>query len=173
MMMLNKIFRNILLVMTLGVCLWLGVGQQPIWAAPPLASALIGDTQVLSDPNGFPKLETAVDRYLMSIPQGYYTIGNVAELKSLMATHQPLLIDVRSPSEYRAGHIAGATNIPLQQLARNVSKVPTDRPVVLYCSTGYRSAMGVMTLHLLNYDNVRGFPPSLAGWQAAGEAIVK
>jgi hypothetical protein len=31
--------------------------------------------------------------------------------------------------------------------------------------------MGVMTLHLLNYDNVKGFPPSLAGWKQAGGAI--
>jgi len=44
---------------------------------------------------------------------------------------------------------------------------------VLYCSTGYRSSMGVMTLHLLNYDNVQGFPPSFAGWKASGEAIAK
>jgi len=41
----------------------------------------------------------------------------------------------------------------------------------LYCSSGYRSAMGVMTLHLLGYENVQGFPPSFAAWQAAGEAI--
>ncbi|WP_245939778.1 rhodanese-like domain-containing protein [Stenomitos frigidus] len=114
-----------------------------------------------------------MDQYLMSMPSGYYTIGNVEALKSLMADRQPLLVDVRSPSEYRSGHIPGATNIPLQQMARNLNKIPTDRPVVLYCSTGYRSAMGVMTLHLLNYDNVRGFPPSFAGWKAAGEAIVK
>ena len=33
--------------------------------------------------------------------------------------------------------------------------------------------MGVMTLDLLNYDNVKGSPPSLSGWQKAGEAIAK
>jgi rhodanese-related sulfurtransferase len=58
-------------------------------------------------------------------------------------------------------------------MARHLNQIPTDRPVVLYCSTGYRSAMGVMTLHLLNYDNVQGFPPSFAGWKAAGEAIAQ
>lgn len=66
---------------------------------------------------GFPRLESAVDRYLMTIPDGYYTIGKVEESKSLMAKSQPLLVDVREPAEYRAGHIPGATNIPLQTLA--------------------------------------------------------
>ncbi|MGA9380759.1 MAG: rhodanese-like domain-containing protein [Phormidium sp.] len=56
-------------------------------------------------------------------------------------------------------------------LAHNLNQIPRDRPVVLYCSSGYRSAMGVMTLHLLGYENVQGFPPSFAAWQAAGEAI--
>jgi hypothetical protein len=41
----------------------------------------------------------------------------------------------------------------------------------MYCSTGYRSAMGVMTLQLLGYENVHGFPLSFAGWKDAGEKI--
>jgi rhodanese-related sulfurtransferase len=135
------------------------------------SSSPIVETDVLSSPQGYPKLEVAVDRYLMSMPSGYYTIANVEELKDLMANSQPLLIDVREPSEYQSGHIPSAINIPLRTLSRNLNKIPSDHPVVLYCSTGYRSSMGVMTLHLLNYDNVKGFPPSLSAWKAAGEAI--
>ncbi len=172
-MLFKKSIQTIVLGFALWICLLFGAGQTPIMAANLTSSALITDPQVLSDPQGFPKLESAVDQYLMSIPSGYYTIGNVEALKSLMADRQPLLVDVRESSEYRSGHIPGATNIPLQQMARNLNKIPTDRPVVLYCSTGYRSAMGVMTLHLLGYDNVQGFPPSFAGWKSAGEAIVK
>ncbi|WP_071591001.1 rhodanese-like domain-containing protein [Geminocystis herdmanii] len=118
----------------------------------------IVETNVLSSVQGYPTLDVAVDRYLMSMPSEYYTIGNVEELKDLMANSQPLLVDVREPSEYRSGHIPSAINIPLRTLSRNLNKIPSDRPVVLYCSTGYRSSMGVMTLHLLNYDNVKGFP---------------
>jgi rhodanese-related sulfurtransferase len=82
-------------------------------------------------------------------------------------------VDVRESSEYQSGHIPNAINIPLRTLAHQVNEIPYDRPVVLYCSSGYRSAMGVMTLHLLGYDNVKGFPPSFVGWKAAGEAIDK
>ncbi len=170
-MRFKKSIQTILLGFALWICLGLSAGQSPIMAANLPSSAAIADPEVLSDPQGFLRLESAVDQYLMSIPSGYYTISNVEALKSLMATRQPLLVDVRSPSEYRSGHIPGATNIPLQQMARHLNQIPTDRPVVLYCSTGYRSAMGVMTLHLLNYDNVRGFPPSFAAWKSAGEAI--
>ncbi len=82
-----------------------------------------------------------------------------------------MLIDVRQPSEYRSGHISGAINIPLKQLERHLGEIPCDQDIVLYCSTGYRSAMGVMALQLQGFSHVRGFPPSLAGWQAAGEAV--
>ncbi len=172
-MIFKTSIQTILLGLTLGIFLWLGMGQNPALAANLALSAPVTDTKVLSAPKEFPKLESAVDQYLMAMPKGYYTISKVEDLKSLMAQRQPLIVADAVPSEYRSGHIPGAINIPLQMLARNLSKIPTDRPVVLYCSTGYRSAMGVMTLHLFNYDNVQGFPPSFAGWQAAGEAIAK
>ncbi len=142
---------------------------------PAIASASIYKTDIktntLASIEGYPRLEMALDRYLMAIPSGYYTIANVAELKSLIADRQALIVDVREPSEYQSGHIPNAINIPLRTISRNLSKIPSDHPVILYCSTGYRSSMGVMTLHLLNYDNVMGFPSSLAGWKQAGGAI--
>ncbi len=165
-MTFKKLIWTTLIGLVIGICLFMGVRQNPALGANLPSSTTITETSFLQ---GFPKLESAVDEYLMSMPPGYYAVSNVKALKGLMANRQPLLVDVRSASEYRSGHIPGATNIPLQQISRHLNQIPTDRPVVLYCSTGYRSAMGVMTLHLLNYDNVLGFPPSFAGWKAAGE----
>jgi rhodanese-related sulfurtransferase len=162
-------FKELIQTLLLGLILSLSL----FFSIEPDSIAAEISTSAAATAEGFPRLESAVDRYLMTIPDGYYTIGKVEELKSLMANYQLLLVDVREPSEYRSGHIPGATNIPLQTLARNLNKIPTDLPVVLYCSTGYRSAMGVITLHLLNYDNVQGFPPSFAGWKASGELISK
>jgi rhodanese-related sulfurtransferase len=84
-----------------------------------------------------------------------------------------LLIDVREKFEYQSGHIPSAINIPLRTLSQNLDQIPRDRPVILSCSTGYRSAIGVMTLHLFGYENVKGFPASFTGWKNAGEAIAK
>ena len=83
-----------------------------------------------------------------------------------MAAGNMMPIDVRQPSEYRGGHIIGAVNIPLKELERHLSEIPPDKEIVLYCTTGYRSAMGVMALRLQGYTHVRGFPPGLAGAQA-------
>jgi rhodanese-related sulfurtransferase len=118
------------------------------------------------------EVKTAVDGFLQAIPRGYYTVKKVKALKNLMkGRRQALLVDVREPSEYNSGHIAGAINLPLRTLTQNLDQIPKNQPVVLYCTTGYRTAMGVMSLRLLGYDNVRGFPPSIQGWKEAGEPV--
>lgn len=51
-----------------------------------------------------------------------------------------LLIDVRTPAEYSMGHLPGAKNVPLGELPRRVEKLSKDKPVVVYCASGARSA---------------------------------
>jgi rhodanese-related sulfurtransferase len=171
-MMFKKLIQTILLGVIIWSCLSIDPSQNLILAATLTETAPISQSKT-PNPSKPLNLELQVDRFLMSMPAGYYTIASVEKLKSQLENSQTLLVDVREASEYRSGHIPNAINIPLQTLARNLSKIPTDRPVVLYCSSGYRSGMGVMTLHLFNYDNVRGFPPSFVGWKAAGELVVK
>lgn len=125
-MKFKKSIQTLLLGIVLSFCLFLSIQQNLMASEISTSSDSMAKTDILSDQKGFPKLESAVDQYLMSIPSGYYTIAKVEELKSLMANRQPLLVDVREPSEYRSGHIPGATNIPLRTLARNLSKIPSD-----------------------------------------------
>ncbi|MBE9112606.1 rhodanese-like domain-containing protein [Nodosilinea sp. LEGE 07298] len=114
-----------------------------------------------------PGLETAVGDFLQHIPRGFYGVRDEAKIKAKVAEGKTLFIDVREPSEYGGGHIPGAINIPLRELAQHLDQVPHDQPVMLYCSTGYRTGIGVMALQLLGYDNVEGYPPSYVGWQQA------
>lgn len=169
-MIFKKPIQTILLGLALWVCLLFSVGQNPIMAATLTEAESISQERIKTLPEPL-NLESGIDRFLKSIPAGYYTIASVQGLKSQLENPQTVLVDVREPSEYRSGHISNAINIPLRTLTHNLDNIARDRPVVLYCSSGYRSAMGVMTLHLLGYENVQGFPPSFAGWQAAGEAI--
>jgi len=53
----------------------------------------------------------------------------------------PLLVDVRSEREWRAGRIDRAVNIPLSRLEREIPSLPGTWPLVVYCATGYRSAI--------------------------------
>jgi len=59
------------------------------------------------------------------------------ELLGLVRSGEAMVIDVRPPAEYDAGHIAGAVNIPLDSLPERLSKLPHDQEIVAYCRGPY------------------------------------
>lgn len=128
--------------------------------------------QAVSTPYDWVLSET-VEQFLDDLPRDYYTVMDIPELKRKATQDNALLIDVRQPNEYASGHIPQAINIPLRTLPENIDKIPHNRPVILYCTTGYRTGIGVMTLRLLGYTNISAFPPSIQGWKAAGEPLEK
>lgn len=66
------------------------------------------------------------------------------------------IVDVRSPQEYREGHIDGAINLPEYNIRRNVQNILPDKNqlIILYCSVGERSKMAQNKLKRLGYTNV-------------------
>ena len=65
------------------------------------------------------------------------------------------LVDVRSPGEFGSGHIDGAINIPVDQIAARHTEIgPKDRAVVVYCASGMRSASAASTLKGLGFTTV-------------------
>ena len=70
-------------------------------------------------------------------------------------TANAVLLDVRSPQEYREGHIPGSQNVPLQQLDK-VEEVTENKDTVLYvyCRSGARSRQAVSLLKHMGYTNV-------------------
>ena len=66
------------------------------------------------------------------------------------------IIDVRSPQEYREGHIDGAISIPDYQMKREIKKnIPNkEQLIVVYCSTGHRSQKTQQILENMGYTNV-------------------
>lgn len=65
------------------------------------------------------------------------------------------LVDVRTPQEFAAGHVPGATLIPFDQIAaRAVELGPKDAPIVLYCRTGRRTAIAKQALEALGFTRV-------------------
>ncbi len=162
-----QLHRLAWLALTTLLLIVVGIALLLIW--PPVGLAAEHPPTAVN----LPVVETAVDQYLASMPGDFYAISTVSALKKQIASHQPLLIDVRNPKEYALGHLPGAINLPLQDIALHSDVIPADQDAVLYCSTGYRSAMGVMALRLQGFDHVSGFPPSFAGWEAAGEPIAR
>lgn len=80
-----------------------------------------------------------------------------------------LLVDVRTPLEFDTGHVAGAINIPLDQLAQRLSDFGADknREIVLYCKSGARAGMAQQALASAGYTRVFN-SGGFSDWQKAG-----
>lgn len=77
-------------------------------------------------------------------------------VKDYQATPSAVLLDVRTPEEYREGHIPGSKNVPLQSLDKVTGFVNNqDTPVFVYCHSGARSSQAVKALRRMGYNNVK------------------
>ena len=76
------------------------------------------------------------------------------------------LVDVRVAHEWDAGHIAGATHLPLEELAERSNELDPGRPVVLYCRGGTRSSMAAEALDGAGFDAVK-LTEGIVGWEQA------
>jgi rhodanese-related sulfurtransferase len=80
------------------------------------------------------------------------------------------LVDVRADHEWEAGHLAGASHIPLSELAERAAEIDRDRPVVLYCRGGNRSSMATAALEAGGYDAAK-LSAGIVGWEEEGLPI--
>lgn len=62
------------------------------------------------------------------------------------------LIDVRTPEEFAGKHVEGAKNIPVDDLSTRMGEIPKNKPVVVYCQSGGRSAAAASMLRKAGYD---------------------
>jgi rhodanese-related sulfurtransferase len=100
------------------------------------------------------------------------SIEATAAQAKLNGKPKPLVLDVREPSEYAAGHIAGSILIPLHQLSQRTSELPKDREIICVCASGSRS--GSAARHLMsNGYNVLNLSGGMSRWQHAGLPIKK
>ena len=65
-----------------------------------------------------------------------------------------LVIDTRTPREYKAGHIAGAVNIPYDVIEIGIGDHPKQTPIIVYCQSGRRSSIAKKTLEQAGYTHV-------------------
>ena len=86
---------------------------------------------------------------------------------------EPLVLDVRTPEEFRLGHIPGAVNIPHTELGSRIGEVQKSQAVVLYCMLGPRARLGEKTLLDAGVGNVLHLDGGLHAWQQAGFPVEK
>jgi rhodanese-related sulfurtransferase len=96
----------------------------------------------------------AVAAALAAAPLPPPGLVNGATAQQLVAAGA-VIIDVRTPAEYEAGHIPGARLIPYDQIAARSAELPgKDQPVLLYCRTGRRTGVAAGTLAQLGFRAV-------------------
>jgi phage shock protein E len=86
-----------------------------------------------------------------------------------------VLLDVRTPDEFAAGHIPGAINIPHDQLPNRLAEIAgaKNKDVVVYCRTGRRSAIAQETLTTQGFKSVRHLEGDMVKWQEEKRAVEK
>lgn len=80
--------------------------------------------------------------------------GPKADL-SEMVKNGAIILDVRTPGEFKGGHIKGSKNIPLNSLPANLKKLKNkEQPIITCCASGMRSASAKSILRSNGYTNV-------------------
>jgi len=147
-----------------GMNAWTGAGYE-VTTEPTEAEAGAA-------PEVDPAVFEMVDAYMKAIPAGFYTI-KADDLNLALIENPPALIDVRTNSEVEQGIIGGATHIELREFMNRMSDWPEDKtqPVVIY-ALGHRSAIAMMAMQMLGYEDVRSLAGGVNAWTTAGYPLV-
>ncbi|MGC8903954.1 rhodanese-like domain-containing protein [Thermus sp.] len=112
-----------------------------------------------------------VGSFLTSLPADFYGIQPAAA-KQMMDTLDVFILDVREPGEFKDGRIPGAVNIPIRELPKRIGEIPKGKPIIIYCGTGHRGAMGLVFLRGQGY-NVKNILGGFKAWTGANLPVEK
>jgi rhodanese-related sulfurtransferase len=101
-------------------------------------------------------------------PTSASRVVDVNEAHRRQSAAGALLVDVRQPDEWSAGHAPNAKLIPLGSLAGRLGEVPRDREVLLICRSGNRSGSAQRQLLQLGYEQVVNVSGGMHAWAGAG-----
>ncbi len=107
--------------------------------------------------------------FVSTLPKaGFYSVS-AGELHTMLTEKAAFLLDVREVAEVQKGYIAGAVNIPIRDLLKNLDKLPAqNQKIVTYCSCGHRGALAMSTLRLLGYTDVFNLGGGSVAWTKSG-----
>ncbi|MBF2013847.1 MAG: rhodanese-like domain-containing protein [Rivularia sp. T60_A2020_040] len=100
------------------------------------------------------------------------TISEFLQSSKRQTSPTPLIIDARSPEEYAVSHLKKAQLIETDNLDKIIlSEVPLDKPIVVYCSIGYRSGKLAQQLSSAGYENVFNLSGGIFQWINQGNPV--
>lgn len=81
------------------------------------------------------------------------------------------IVDVREDDEWSAGHVSGASHVPMHAVPARLAEIPSDRDIVVVCRSGHRSAQVTSYLNGLGYRAVN-LTGGMHAWDASGRPMV-
>lgn len=104
-----------------------------------------------------------------------FQVLDVAKYEKKITEPNIQLIDVRTPEEFNEGHIANAVNINFlaDDFEANVANLDKEKPVMVYCKSGGRSAKASARLKELGFKNITDLEGGISNWNSADKPTVK
>jgi hydroxyacylglutathione hydrolase len=148
---------------------WVVDYNKPTYLVAPVnaISELVNELRAIGVdklPGYFPPEEVEADT-LRYIPQ-----ADIEQARELVETGA-LPLDVRGNSEFLEGHLSGALNIHYGELENQISALPRDTPILVYCASGNRSQIAASVLDRHGFTNVVNFTPGINDWRRAGMPV--
>ncbi|HKP75346.1 MAG TPA: rhodanese-like domain-containing protein, partial [Longimicrobiaceae bacterium] len=106
-------------------------------------------------------------------PAGRSTGVSPDDLDARRLTGTLEIVDVRNASEFEAGHLPGAVNVPLGRLAERLGELPRGRTLAVHCQSGSRAGVAMSLLRARGFDDVVHLTGDYVAWQKAGRPIEK
>ena len=112
---------------------------------------------------------------VVAYTESHYKTVSAREAADIIGALNPLVLDVRTPREYAAGHLAGAVLIPVQELQRRHGEILAhrDAPVLIYCATGNRSTVASKILIDRGFTRIFNMKKGIREWGQNRLPIVK
>lgn len=100
---------------------------------------------------------------------------SAAEFDTALTGNAVQLVDVRTSQEYSSGHLEGALLIDWtgSQFQEGIAKLDKEKPVLLYCASGRRSAAARSSMEEAGFKDVKHLEGGIATWTQAGKAVVR
>jgi rhodanese-related sulfurtransferase len=90
---------------------------------------------------------------MIDILKKMFGVGAKPDLNEVMG-RGAIIFDVRTPAEYKGGHVKGSRNIPLGDLQKQLNKLDKNKPIITCCASGMRSAGTKSTLLSAGFTEV-------------------
>ena len=96
-------------------------------------------------------------------------------VKLVTSNTNVVVLDVRTPDEFRSGHIKGATNINFndKDFAKRVAALDKDKTYIIHCAAGGRSGRACSQIKTMDFKNMLHMNQGLSAWEKAGKPVEK